>query len=362
MLRLITLLCIVLLSLPLHAFQNGIALGLYDKDPQRSYLQDLKEIKKIGADHISLIVSWYQKDIHATRIYPRWQRQGDFHTLSDKKLIEVIEQAHQLGLNVFLFPILRIEERKDKDWRGSLVPQNHHQWLKSYEQFTLHYAHLAATHHVSLFSVGSELCSMEKETVYWNQLITTIRNFYSGQLIYSANWDHYKSIGFWDHLDFLGLNGYYELTTSPHPTLKELVKKWWDIENEITAWQEQHHKNIIFTEIGYPSLSGGCHKPWDYTQQTAVDLEEQATCYEAFFLSWNHNPALAGVYFWNWYGQGGVNDRSYTPRGKPAEKVLTKWFQKKSSASYSYSEPVLSSPALTPSTSKKISPPERPLF
>jgi len=319
----------ILFSVPASAYQKGIVLGLYAKDPSYSYEKDLEEIRATGADHVSLVVSWYQKNIHASDLYPHWVTKGDFDTTSDAKLIEVIRQAHANGLKVFLFPIVRLEERAEKEWRGVLAPTRKAAWLKSYRNFTLHYARLAAKNGVELFSIGSELCSMEQEEAYWRKLILNVRGFYRGQLLYSANWDHYKKIAFWDALDYLGLNGYYELAQKDAPAMEDLLKSWWDIQNDLATWQDQNHdKPILFTEIGYPSVVGGCRKPWDYTRQEGVDLKEQALGYEAFFVTWGKSPRLGGVYFWNWYGQGGENDRSYTPRGKPAQKILTEWYQK----------------------------------
>lgn len=354
------LILVSLMPSDLNAYQKGIALGLYAKDPAHSYESEIKEIKETGADHVSLVVSWYQKDIHAAEIYPRWERVSDFETVSDSKIVQVIRQAHRVGLKVFLFPILRIEERKEKEWRGSLEPRDAGEWLTSYRGFTLHYARLAAENGVELFSVGSELCSMENNLKFWKKLIAEIRLFYSGKLLYSANWDHYKKIKFWEDLDYLGLNGYYELADGSSPTIHEITKKWWEIENDITSWQERHRKKIIFTEIGYPSMDGGCRKPWDYTREAEVDLQEQALCYEAFFLSWKNRSGLAGVYFWNWYGQGGENDRTYTPRGKPAEEVLTKWFRSSSVSFFPHSS---SSPAGAdrPAVKSKAMSPPAPL-
>jgi len=329
---------LVLVSVPAFAYQKGIVLGLYAKDPNYSYETDLEEIKATGADHVSLVVSWYQKDIRANSVYPRWVTVGDFDTTPDKKLSDVIRRAHENGLKVFLFPILRLEERAEKEWRGVIAPANKARWLQSYRNFTLRYARLAKANGVELFSIGSELCSMEQEEAYWRKLIRDIRSLYGGKLLYSANWDHYKKISFWDDLDFLGLNGYYELTKQDHPVMEEVLKNWWDIQNDLATWQDQNHqKPIIFTEIGYPSVDGGCSKPWDYTRQEKVDLEEQALCYQSFFLTWGKSPRLGGVYFWNWYGQGGGNDRTYTPRGKPAEKILTEWYRQPDSLSQSAS-------------------------
>ncbi|HSA58482.1 MAG TPA: hypothetical protein VLJ37_02200 [bacterium] len=321
-------------------YHKGVVLGLYSKDPDYNYENEIREIKALGATHVSLVVSWYQKDIHANEIYPRWKPLGDFDTTPDEKLVQVIGQARRSGLEVFLFPILRLEERKPKEWRGVIAPGDVKIWQASYRRFVMHYARIAAQHGVALYLVGSELCSQEQDVDFWKSLIADVRKVYRGEILYSANWDHYKKIGFWDDLDYLGLNGYYEMAKSSSPTVEEIVRRWWDISNEIAAWQETHKKKLIFTEIGYPSVDGGCAHPWDYTRPGPVDLEEQSVCYEAFFLSWNKSRNLGGVYFWNWYGQGGENDRSYTPRGKPAEKVLTRWYRDDSSSSPASSPPV----------------------
>ncbi len=310
-------------------FQKGMALGLYSKDPNYSYEQDLKEMKELGVDHVSLVVSWYQRDVYATNIYPHYVPRGDFDTTTDPKLIEVIQQAHKLGLKVFLFPILRIEHRKEKEWRGNIKPLEINTWWQNYRQFMLHYARIAAKENVELFSVGSELCSLEEKVDLWKKLIRDIRGFYRGEILYSANWDHYQKILFWDDLDYVGLNGYFEVATHDNPTLQEVKLAWWDIENDINNWLEQNKKKLIFTEIGYPNMTGGCQKPWDYTRPAPPDMDEQALCYEAFLMSWLKNTRLYGVYFWNWYGPGGPDDTSYTPRGKKASEVLKRWYTKR---------------------------------
>lgn len=325
--------------------QKGIALGLYSKDPAYTYEQELKEIKATGADHVSLVVSWYQKDIRSNTIYPKYlsaTEQHDNVTTPDSQLTGVIDQAHQLGLKVFLFPILRLTERKGKEWRGDLKPADPAAWWVSYHHFTLNYARLAEKHGVELYSVGSELCSQEPDNREWRHLIKEVRDVYRGKLLYSANWDHYQKIGFWRDLDFLGLNGYYQLASHPNPTLNELITRWNQIREKLVHWQDLYNRPIILTELGYPSMDGASEDPWDYSRQAKIDLEEQALCYEAFFRVWGgRNPAslnqasltqardkrLGGVYFWNWYGDGGPEDRGYTPRNKPAEQVLTQWFQ-----------------------------------
>jgi hypothetical protein len=63
-----------------------------------------------------------------------------------------------------------------------------------------------------------------------------------------------------------------------------------------------------------------------------VNLELQRRAYEAFFRATADRGWLAGVYWWWWDNPsiagypGGVKDTGYTPKGKPAEAELTKWF------------------------------------
>jgi len=56
------------------------------------------------------------------------------------------------------------------------------------------------------------------------------------------------------------------------------------------------------------------------------DLAEQQRGFEAFRLAWTEPSAararLDGLYIWNWYGYGGPNTISYTPRGKPAAMTV----------------------------------------
>ena len=44
-----------------------------------------------------------------------------------------------------------------------------------------------------------------------------------------------------------------------------------------------------------------------------------------FTRVWSGDERLGGVFFWNWWGEGGPACHDYTPRGKPAEQVLRRW-------------------------------------
>ena len=75
----------------------------------------------------------------------------------------------------------------------------------------------------------------------------------------------------------------------------------------------------------YPSVDGGAVKPWDYTRR-AIDLEEQRRAFWPF-EPFGDEPALAGVYFWNWWGPKDGENAWYTIPGKPAMSEVKKYFE-----------------------------------
>src|SRR3954469_9501915 len=114
-------------ALALALLMKGIALGLYGDGHDFGAM--LKEIADTGADHVSLVVSWRQHDVRATRLEPF---DG---TLADDRLRDVIRLARAQHLKVFLFPIIEVEKRKPREWRGTLVPADVAIWWRAYEKF-----------------------------------------------------------------------------------------------------------------------------------------------------------------------------------------------------------------------------------
>jgi hypothetical protein len=302
-------------------FIRGVALGEYSAIQERELKVSLGEIKHLGADYVSLVVSWSMEDIHSTKISPLPER-----TPSDSQLLLMARRAQELGLRVFLFPILDVKSRKLGEWRGSLKPPDWHEWWRNYRRFVLHYAAIAAQGKMDLFCVGSELVSTETMRSLWQHLIGRVRKVYGGSLVYSANWDHYSPVGFWDLVDVIGLTAYYKLAEGPNASEEEMFASWLRVRRMLVPWVKKTKRPLLFTEVGYPSLMGGAVTPWDYTLSTSQSPEEQRRAYRAFVRAWSGVPELAGVFFWNWYGEGGPKDKGYTPRGKPAERVIRQWY------------------------------------
>jgi hypothetical protein len=114
-----------------------------------------------------------------------------------------------------------------------------------------------------------------------------------------------------------------------------MVKAWEPIKESILEWQGTIGKPILFTEVGWCSQEGASIEPWNYYHKQEASTkghEEQRACYEAFLRAWGSVPQVGGVIWWEWttYG-GGATCYNYTPKGKPAEKVLRRWLARKSS-------------------------------
>jgi len=303
--------------------QKGIALGLFAEDPGFSYGPLLKEISATGASHVSLVVPLYQRDLRSTRIYahPRFSP-------PDEVLKRTLKQAREAGLRVLLFPILRLERAATPDeWRGAIRPDDAEKWWRSYSAWMLRFARLAQQYKVDLLCVGSELSTMDREVKRWEPLIRSVRQAYSGKLVYSANWDHYQQVKIWHLVDLAGLSAYFQLTApGERNTLQRLAHAWREQRVRISRWRVQINKPLVFTELGYHSQRGTGSRPWDENAALPIDLQEQARCYQAFIRVWRSATYLQGVYFWNWFGWGGPQSREYCPRGKPAVKAICKWY------------------------------------
>lgn len=311
-----------LARLPAKRILRGVALGHYTDIKSAELELKLKELVALGSSHVSMVVSWSMHDVRSTKIAPRKD-----YTTYEKVLRRMIARAHAHGLKVILFPIIDVQNRKPLEWRGTIKPKSWDEWWRSYKRFIHHYANVAKREGVDIFCVGSELVTTEKMRDRWARLIKSIRAIYRGKLLYSANWDHYEPVVFWDLVDVVGLTAYYQLATRKDADEAAMVDAWRKVRDRIAGWARRIRRRIVFTEVGYPSLDGGAVHPWDYTQGTAPDMEEQRRAFSAFVRAWDGVGELAGVVFWDWYGEGGPKDTSYTPRNKPAQEVIRRWFK-----------------------------------
>jgi len=345
----------------------GVALSMHHKRSPRDYAWELAEIADLGASWINLLVVNQVEDVTSSGVPLATER-----TPTDARIGATIRAAHALGLKVQLMPIVILRRAEPKDWRGTLRPADPRQWWLGYDRFLCHMADLAAEAGAEALSVGSEFASLEAEESAWRRLIANVRLRYPGHLTYSANWDHFAGVPFWDALDFASMTAYFTLcpkvelaeepgdarepkdqtlgerdqSAEPHPgaapqgnppprprtpfpppfaDLEACVHAGWSHGlSELRRLAAASGLPAVFSEVGVPSVEGALAGPWDYTLNAAPDPEAQALAFRIFrevFLSRGEPaPGFGGCFLYDYWGEGGLEDKSYSPRGKPAAR------------------------------------------
>jgi hypothetical protein len=303
--------------------QRGVALGLFAEDVSFSYAPLLQEIAALGATHVSLVVPLYQTNGASTALKLHTRLSPTLEAIAD-----AIRLSRRAGLDVTLFPIVRLSEpRNPKEWRGTLAPADRNAWFASYSSLLADLASLGALTGASRLVVGSELSSLDGDLARWRPLLERIRALFTGTLMYSANWDHYRDVRLYDLVDEIGVVAYFSLREKDGPSdVPALTARWRSLRREIELNLGAYAKPFVLTELGYRSRAGATAAPWDEVPGGVPDVDEQTRAFQAFRQAWTARgqapSRLAGLYVWNWYGYGGPATTSYTPRGKPAVEVV----------------------------------------
>lgn len=268
----------------------------------------------MGSNWIEIVPTWYQDDKEANEISGNSDRGP---TLADLRYI--IPLAREYGLQIALKPHVDL---LDGDWRGNIAPSNLSSWQASYEDFILTFASLAQSLGVEVLSIGTELKTRSGDTLFWRQLVPKIREVYTGLLTYSANWDEYDGIVFWDLLDFVGIDFYFPLTDDPDADQEAMEEGLNSIHDDLQTFSAARGRPFLFTEIGYRSIDGMNLRPYDFDLSGAVDFEEQADAYAAVLTVFGEEDWLEGIFWWRLDPRLTSDDDDYSPYGKPAEDIL----------------------------------------
>jgi len=324
-------------ALPLQALafsQNGFSVApSYAGDFTSSNFQtSLTNLAATHANYVTLIVPLYQSNDGSTDVQRGW------NTPSDQDLASAIQQVHAKGMKVMLKIHL---DTYGGDWRANINPGDRNTWFANYGAFVNEFASLAQANGVEEFCVGAELINMATytsngdNTQRWQQIIASVRQRYSGQVTYSANWgsgdfaNEKAHIGFWGSLDSIGVSAYFPL--SPGQTdVTSMTNAWAQIDNnELHPLSVQYGKPILFTEIGYRSVNNANNDPFDFGRGGYYEPTVQANAYQALANYWSGKSYFQGVQIWEWKtdpNAGGAGNVDYTVQNKPAQATLTSIF------------------------------------
>lgn len=301
---------------------------------------DLPPLKDIHLEWITMVSWGFQDDIDSPIVT---HHNGDsvYMMRHDSGWVHRIELAREAGFKVFFKPHLWVDAPADGKWRSDIFPANDADWelwQKTYRNFIIRYAKVAERAKADMFCIGVEFTrlSLEKPE-FWRSLIQEIRGIYSGKITYAANWyKEYEKITFWDQLDFIGIQAYFPLVKNTYPSVEQVTQGWDRYIPTMVSIHEQFDRKILFTELGYRSTANSGIKPWEWVeysqeQTNPFSAETQANCYEAFFRKIWNQKWFAGLHIWQLNHQfdecDADFDLDFTPQGKPAIGVITRWFE-----------------------------------
>lgn len=315
---------------PVAGPQRGIAFDAYRAPPIDA---DFRAIKTLGATHVALFPFGFM-NVHTEPTVSRFRGRRLDLAIADEGLIIMGTMARKAGLRVVLIPTLA--DFTDGHWRGEVRMNSDaswDEWFVSYRDFILHYASLAEQMRAAGMSVGTELRETVHRESQWREVIGQVRERFHGWLSYAANWDDYDAVPWWDAVDLIGVQAYFELG-DPGPgdrerRSKNLIEAWRPIKQKLAALSETTDRRIVFTEIGYKSHSGTTEEPWKWELDGEADAELQAAAYDAAFRTFWSEPWFAGFYWWKWRALSAKDKdsaRDFTPQGKPAEQIIRRYY------------------------------------
>lgn len=247
-------------------------------------------------------------------------------------LVSGIQYAHQLGLHVFVEPLLQVNGARIS-WAGALQVSSAHlaPWFAAYWHALLPYLAAAEQAHAEQFALGTELAWLEDHApdALWEQLIEQAHAAFSGVLTYDRNWDTLSlRLPAWMHapdLASIGVSAYFPVTETPTRVPEAAIPALWRarVLPRLDDFARQLGKPVFLSEIGYRATADALYLPWQTESSTgaAPDQAEQAAAIGAALSCVLPDPRLAGVFLWGWSQVGAMGLSS-----SQAIPVIARWF------------------------------------
>jgi len=290
------------------------------------------ELLETGAEWVSLVTYIYADMNEPVLGYNnRPQKWGE--TLFGVK--EMIARAKAAKMKVMLKPSVWIPK---VGWPGDLSfsDEGWSIWEKEYRKHILSMAELCEEEGVDLLCIGTELKeSVRNRPAFWLELIADVKCVYSGKLTYSSNRDNCGAVGFWEELDYIGINAYFPLSDKKTPGEEELARAWKPVFKDLRAFAESNDRPVLFTEYGYRSIDTACGRQWIIERirngEAPANFETQVMGYESILETFWNAPWFAGGFIWHWKVESSdynwEQDNGYSPKDKPVIEVLQKYFE-----------------------------------
>ncbi len=307
--------------------------GLTLVSPPEPYVQDpMPVVLNAGAQWIAVVPYSFTRLGKPKLIYDtkNWQWWGE----RPEGIEKAIELAKASNIKIMMKPQVWIPG----SWPGELDFDTDAKWAlweSDYEKYIMEFVCMANQYDVEMICIGTEFRnSVIQREYFWRSLISKVRANYTGKITYSANWDDYQKLPFWDALDYVGVSAYFPLVDNTNPSVESISQGWEKWKPELKQYSKRINKPILFTEFGYLSVDRCAWNTWEL-EKVVDDLQinetAQANAYDALFKAFSNESYWAGGFLWKWFpnmrGHEGYPERDYTPQGKKAEKVIRKWYE-----------------------------------
>ena len=233
-------------------------------------------------------------------------------------LTRAIEMAHERGLKILVKPHIAYWGSAFP-WRGAIAFESGAQWNRFFATYTEWIVRVAeASRGADAFAVGTELDGTESHEASWRGIIAAVRAATDAPLTYSANWNRYRALAFWDALDVIGVQAYFPLVDHEGPATEAEVRAGWArVIAELEEFSRAAGKRVVLGELGYNRSQRAAVEPWAYASDSSPEGEAlQSLCLDAALDAVAGSDALVGAFLWKWFP--GESERGNFLKSTPA--------------------------------------------
>ena len=215
-----------------------------------------------------------------------------------------IAEAHRLGLKIMIKPHLAYWGGPFA-WRGEIAFSDDESWERfflTYETWINRLAELSAG--ADAFVVGTELDRTVHHEKQWRRIIGGVRARLGEKvpLTYSANWDAFTNIPFWDALDVIGIQAYFPVAREPGlPAPEALATAWQAHLRRLDRFARRRDRKIVFAELGYSRSPRAAVEPWSGREGGEHADEIQRRCLTAALEAIEGSESIIGAFLWKWF-------------------------------------------------------------
>ncbi|MEW4426055.1 S-layer homology domain-containing protein [Paenibacillus pabuli] len=293
----------------------------------------IANIDKLGLNTVVVPVRFDVPDLHSHEL--------SMHPGDVEHAKALIDALNERGVNVILEAYPWIADGTVTEVEYDPSDMNEFFWNYKTVVWSTLLQEIAIPKDVYAVIAGSSYTKLESNLWYWRGVFNYIKEEYTGKLTYKTSWwvtadwdsstmDAYnekKSNLMFGYIDFITIAAYFELSDEPGPSTAELITdlnsssihaRHQNIHDEIRSFAEVWGRDILFGELGIPSVNYGTSAPWNPDASDVPNEELQRNAFEAYQSVFGGESWFKGYSIW----QISNDSNNYYPVGKEAESVI----------------------------------------